>query len=74
MFELTDVYYINLILIILPSCCFLFKIFPMFKTVINKTKIYMFNQAFAHNDVSLIKLYILIVSGYSEIVSKHVSA
>ena len=40
MFELTDVYYINLILIILPSCCFLFKIFPMFKTVINKTKKY----------------------------------
>ena len=27
MFELTDVYYINLISIILPSRCFLFKIF-----------------------------------------------
>ena len=40
MFELTDVYYINLISIILPSCCFLFKIFLRSSKLINKTKDY----------------------------------
>ena len=38
MFELTDVYYINLISIILPSRCFLFKNFLRSSKLINKTK------------------------------------
>ena len=40
MFELTDVYYINLILITLPSRCFVFKIFLRSSKLINKTKDY----------------------------------
>ena len=36
MFKLTNVHYINLILIILPLCCFPFKIFPF----LNKTEEY----------------------------------
>ena len=45
MFELTDVYYINLISIILSSRCFLFKIFLRSSKLLNKTKdyIHMFN-------------------------------
>ena len=42
MFELTDVYYINLISIILPSRCFLFKIFLRSSKLINKTKDYIY--------------------------------
>ena len=40
MFELTDIYYIYLISIILPSCCFLFKNFLRSSKLINKTKDY----------------------------------
>ena len=40
MFELTDVYYINLISIIRPSRCFLFKVFLRSSKLINKTKDY----------------------------------
>ena len=45
MFELTDVYYINLILIILPSCCFLFKIFLLSSKLwsIKLRSMYVFN-------------------------------
>ena len=45
MFELTDLYYINLISITLLSRCFLLKIFLRSSKLINKTKdyIYMFN-------------------------------
>ena len=53
MFELIDVYYINLILVILPLCCFLFKIFLHSSKLINKTKdyIYMFNYPAVVNKV-----------------------
>ena len=68
MFELTDVYYINLISIILPSRCFLFKIFLRSSKLINKTKDYIFINLYI-----FVIIIILIVSDYSEIVLKHVS-
>ena len=40
--ELTDIYYINLISIILPSSCFLFKIFLLSLKLIYKTKDYIY--------------------------------
>ena len=45
MFKLTNVYYINLILVMLPSRCFLFKVFLRFSKLssIKLRSIYMFN-------------------------------
>ena len=43
MFELTDVYCINLILIIIPLCCFLFKIFLRSSKLRSIRSIYIFS-------------------------------